>query len=121
MPGGQDDPDKGTGQLNQADRDVYAAARDQTVINASRRVEMAAGWVPHPAAVGRAGPVTGLPRRPVRVFQSALVITEAALGPDHPDTAYYLSNLALTYTDLGRHADALPLKERAGQIRQRPR
>jgi tetratricopeptide (TPR) repeat protein len=69
VPGGPEDPDAGVYQLNQADRDVYAAARDQTVINDNRRVELAAGSVPHPAAVGLAGPMIGLPRRPVRVFE----------------------------------------------------
>ena len=45
--------------------------------------------------------------------QRALAITETALGPDHPDTAIRLGNLAVTYRDLGRPADALPLQERA--------
>jgi hypothetical protein len=31
----------------------------------------------------------------------------------HPDTATRLGNLAATYSDLGRHAEALPLAERA--------
>ncbi|MGA9833760.1 MAG: tetratricopeptide repeat protein, partial [Trebonia sp.] len=35
------------------------------------------------------------------------------LGPDHPDTAIRLDNLAVTYRDLGRTADALPLQQRA--------
>jgi hypothetical protein len=69
-------------QQNQADRDAYAAGRDQTVIHDNRRVELAAGTVPHPAAVDLAGPVTGLPRRPVRVFEgrdAALGVLERAL------------------------------------------
>ena len=45
--------------------------------------------------------------------QRALAVTEAALGPDHPDTAVRLGNLARTYSALGRHADALPLEQRA--------
>jgi tetratricopeptide (TPR) repeat protein len=83
VPGGQDAPDRGTGQRNEADRDLYAAGRDQTVINDSRRVELAVGSVPHPAAVGLAGPITGLPRRPVRVFEGrdgALRVLGRALG-----------------------------------------
>ncbi|MFE4414817.1 tetratricopeptide repeat protein, partial [Streptomyces sp. NPDC056821] len=48
--------------------------------------------------------------------ERALQITEAALGPDHPDTALRLGNLASTLSDLGRHTEALPLKERALQI-----
>ena len=48
--------------------------------------------------------------------QSALAIYEAANGPDHPDTATVLDNLAVTYWRLGRHADALRLQQRALQI-----
>ena len=83
MPDGQDAPDAGVHQQNQADRDVYAAGRNQTIINDNRRIELAAGMVPHPAAVDLAGPVTGLPRRPVRVFEGrdeALGVLEQALG-----------------------------------------
>ena len=48
-------------------------------------------------------------------------ITEAALGPDHPDTAAPLDNLAATYRDLGRAAEALPLQQRAlAHHRDRP-
>ena len=83
MPGGQDGPGAGVYQQNQAGRDVYAAGGDQTVINDNRRVELAAGAVPHPAAVGLAGLVAGLPRRPVRVFEGrdeALTTLERVLG-----------------------------------------
>jgi tetratricopeptide (TPR) repeat protein len=48
--------------------------------------------------------------------QSALEISEAALGPDHAETAAALANLAVTYWRLGRHAEALPLQQRALQI-----
>ena len=51
--------------------------------------------------------------RALALRQSALRITEAALGPDHPDTAILLGNLASTYSAQGRAADALPLDERA--------
>ncbi|MER5399415.1 tetratricopeptide repeat protein [Streptomyces sp. NPDC002599] len=45
--------------------------------------------------------------------ERALAITEAVLGPDHPDTAIRLNNLAGAFSDLGRHTEALPLAERA--------
>src|SRR5262249_28761718 len=32
-------------------------------------------------------------------------------GPDHPDTLTSMSNLAVSYAGLGRHADALKLRE----------
>ncbi len=54
--------------------------------------------------------------RALAQYQSALAITEAALGPDHLDTARTLGNLASTYVDLGRARDALPLEERAVAI-----
>jgi tetratricopeptide (TPR) repeat protein len=48
--------------------------------------------------------------------KSALSIFEAALGPDHPDTAIRLGNLATTYNDLERPEEALPLVQRALEI-----
>jgi tetratricopeptide (TPR) repeat protein len=66
----------------QAGQDAYGAGRDQTIINDHRRVELAAGTVPHPAAVDLARPVTGLPRRPARVFtgrDQALAVLGQAL------------------------------------------
>jgi hypothetical protein len=44
--------------------------------------------------------------------ESALAITEAALSPDHPDTALRLDNLAYTLDALGRHSDAAAVRER---------
>jgi tetratricopeptide (TPR) repeat protein len=43
----------------------------------------------------------------------ALAIREKSLGPDHPDVARNLNNLALVYWDRGRYADAEPLYMRA--------
>ncbi|HXW46815.1 MAG TPA: tetratricopeptide repeat protein, partial [Streptosporangiaceae bacterium] len=73
-----------------------------------------------PALLGRACGQMGLfhnsqgdYQRALRLRQSALRIIETALGPDHPDTAICLGNLARTYCELGRPADALPLEQRA--------
>jgi tetratricopeptide (TPR) repeat protein len=52
---------------------------------------------------------------------AALAITEAALGPDHPDTARRQGNLAATYNGLGQYADALPLARQALAIIQAAR
>jgi hypothetical protein len=74
-PGGQDGPGepdslgRGAYQQIEPERDAYTAGHDQTVVNDNRRIERAAGSVPHPAAVDLTTPVTGLPRRPVRVFE----------------------------------------------------
>jgi hypothetical protein len=114
VPDRQDNPATGVYQQIQADRDVYAAGRDLTVINDNRRVELAAGAVPHPAAVDLAGPVTGLPRRPVRVFEGrddALTMLARALGARGgavvTQAVYGLggvgkSELALQYADAHR-------------------
>jgi tetratricopeptide (TPR) repeat protein len=45
--------------------------------------------------------------------QRAVAITEAALGPDHPNTATRLASLAHTFWALGQHTQALPLEQRA--------
>ena len=43
-------------------------------------------------------------------------VTPAQAGPDHPNTAIGLDNLAVTYRELGQAGDALPLQQRALQI-----
>jgi tetratricopeptide (TPR) repeat protein len=45
--------------------------------------------------------------------ERALSITEAVLGPDHPDVSIRLNNLALILRELGDPAAARPLAERA--------
>jgi hypothetical protein len=45
--------------------------------------------------------------------ERALAITETAYGPDHPDVAIRLGNLAGILQDLGQPAQARPLAERA--------
>ena len=46
------------------------------------------------------------------LYLRALAITEKALGPDHPDTATSLNNLALLYGSQGAYAKAEPLLRR---------
>jgi len=53
------------------------------------------------------------------LYQRALAIYEKALGPDHPDVAMTLNNLAITYTDLAQYDQALPLYQRALAIREK--
>jgi hypothetical protein len=45
--------------------------------------------------------------------QRALAIAEAALGPDHPDTAVHLGNLAASFRAIGRKVDAEALERPA--------
>jgi tetratricopeptide (TPR) repeat protein len=42
----------------------------------------------------------------------------AKLGPDHPDTLRSMNNLAVSYAALGRHADALKLREETLALRK---
>ena len=47
------------------------------------------------------------------LFERALGIDEKVLGPEHPDVATDLNNLALLYDHQGKYADADPLFHRA--------
>ena len=47
------------------------------------------------------------------LYKRALAIEEKALGPEHPDIATSLNNLALLYQVQGRYAEAEPLYKRA--------
>ena len=53
------------------------------------------------------------------LFQRALTQRESELGPDHPDTALALTNLAQLYWAQGQYAQALPLLQRALAIREK--
>jgi Tetratricopeptide repeat len=60
----------------------------------------------------------GQPRAARPLEERALAIIEAAYGPDHPDVATGLGNLALTLRALGQPEQARPLLERALVITQ---
>ena len=47
------------------------------------------------------------------LMQRALAIRETILGPEHPEVAERLHDLARLYTDQGRYSDAEPLYQRA--------
>ena len=51
--------------------------------------------------------------------EHALAIWEGALGPDHPDVATTLNNLANLHYDQGKYVEALPLHKRALAIYER--
>ena len=51
--------------------------------------------------------------------EQAVAIKEKVLGPDHPDLATSLNNLALVYQPEGEYAKAEPLYQRALAIRER--
>jgi tetratricopeptide (TPR) repeat protein len=50
------------------------------------------------------------------LYQRALRILETALGPDHPDVATSLNNLAALYRVQGNYGAAEPLYQRALRI-----
>jgi tetratricopeptide (TPR) repeat protein len=52
------------------------------------------------------------------LYERALAIREKVLGPEHPDTATILNNLALLLSLQGNFAAARPLCERALAIRE---
>ena len=54
----------------------------------------------------------------IAVAKKALDTAELALGPDHPDVADSLADLAVLYDVRGQYAAALPLFERALAIRE---
>ena len=51
-------------------------------------------------------------------LRRSLEIREAKLGPDHPDVADGLNNLALLYVNMGQYAKAEPLYQRSLKIRE---
>jgi hypothetical protein len=52
------------------------------------------------------------------LLERALAIAEATHGPDHPEVATRLNNLAMILQVLGRPGEARPLAERALAIRR---
>jgi tetratricopeptide (TPR) repeat protein len=56
-----------------------------------------------------------------RLFQRALAIRERVLGPDHPDVAESLNNLAALYYHQGKYTEAGPLSHRALAITEKAR
>ena len=55
------------------------------------------------------------------LLRDALAIREDALGPEHPDTATALNNLANLFRDQGDYAEARPLLECALAILEKAR
>ncbi len=53
------------------------------------------------------------------LYQRSLAIREKALGPEHPDVATSLNNLAVLYKTQGKYAEAEPLYKRALAIKER--
>lgn len=50
-------------------------------------------------------------------YRRALAVTEKIRGPNHPDVATQLNDLAVLYIEEGQHAAAEPLLKRLGTER----
>jgi tetratricopeptide (TPR) repeat protein len=48
-----------------------------------------------------------------QLYRRALAIKERSLGPEHPDVAMTLNNLAVLHKAVGKYAEAKPLNQRA--------
>lgn len=57
----------------------------------------------------------------IPVAQEALSVAEKALGPDHPDVATSLNNLAELYTEMGREPEAKECAERVRKVQSKER
>jgi tetratricopeptide (TPR) repeat protein len=55
----------------------------------------------------------------IPLYEEFARLIEDRLGPEHPDTATSLNNLAGLYLEQGRYEEAEPLYERALEIRER--
>ena len=53
------------------------------------------------------------------LYRRSLAISEKALGPEHPDVALSLNNLALLYQTQGNYAEAAPLYRRSLAISEK--
>jgi len=53
----------------------------------------------------------GFPDRNLKDWQDWPSLLAKGLGPDHPDTLASRNNLAVSYTHVGRHEDALALNQ----------
>ncbi len=58
-------------------------------------------------------------RKAEPLYQQALAIRKKALGPEHPDVATSLNNLAALYASQGQYAKAEPLYQQALAIRKK--
>jgi tetratricopeptide (TPR) repeat protein len=80
-----------------------AATHAPTIATTSHVLDRAATYLEIRGAYAEAAPL----------FEQAVAIDEKTLGPEHPDLATRLNNLALLYQDTGRLAEAEPLFKRA--------
>jgi serine/threonine protein kinase/tetratricopeptide (TPR) repeat protein len=73
---------------------------DQPLIEARLRMKIGASFI-----------YLGAPQLAAQQFETAGRLRSNLLGPDHPDTVSSMHSLATSFHDLGRHEDALRLRE----------
>jgi serine/threonine protein kinase len=79
---------------------VATSFKDQPLIEARLRITLGYSFL-----------YLGEANRAVEQFQIARTLYTQHLGPDHPDTLRSMINLANSYHDLDRHAEAVKLRE----------
>ena len=85
---------------------VETGFKDQPLIEARLRMTLGTSFL----YLGKAGIAADQ-------FQAARAIYNSRLGPEHPDALRSMQNLAMSYSDIGRHADALKLDEEVLAVR----
>ena len=90
------------GPASWRDRPGTGTPSDRADAEQSRRAALGAGQVRGGGAL----------------YKRSLAIREKLLGPDHPDVATSLGNLAVMYDDQGRYEESEPLHRRALEIRE---
>jgi tetratricopeptide (TPR) repeat protein len=107
------DPDQDGRELKVMGLLTSAAAKLDTEFTGSPKIK---GDLLH--ALGRTLGNLNLPAEAVRIFQRALAIRRAALGPDHEDTLATQSSLGEAYLGAGRTAEALVIFQALRKIRE---
>ena len=104
------------GRLRQSRTALSARAQDQTRKPSAPITQTP----PRPSTIWRSCIVPwAITPKPNRSFSARSRSDEKALGPDHPDTATTLNNLAELYRSMGDYAKAEPLYQRALKIREK--
>ncbi|MFI5456727.1 MAG: tetratricopeptide repeat protein [Isosphaerales bacterium] len=85
----------------------YQGKEQQAIPEYRKAIALQPDYAEAHSSLGTALAKTGRLDEAIVAHQEAIRLK----GPDHPDTLNMLANLANTYGDLGRHSDALKLRE----------
>src|SRR5262249_5763884 len=86
---------------------VRSTFRDQPLVEARLRVTRGTSLLSR-----------GDARKAAEQYEAARALHARHRGPDHPDTLASMNHLANSYAALGRHADALVLREQTLELRK---